>query len=355
MAETTIARLRRFAISHSLFPPVTLAGAIDRLGFVQADPIRAPARAQDLILHQRVAGYRAGDLERAYPALGIDEGYLHLYGFFPRSTWQLVHPRAKEARAALERNVLAHLQGRGAVHPAELAAAFGKKRVVNGWGGHSQATTRALDRLHFRGEVRIARRDNGVRVYEALESAAEPLEKNERLRRLALVFANLLAPVSARTLQTILASLLRSIAPSLKGVSVGEMIRSGELEALQVERDAYVWPAGLPAAESGDGNGDRVRLLAPFDPVVWDRRRFEVLWGWSYRFEAYTPPAKRIRGYYALPLLWREHVIGWANAAVSGGALNVDFGFIDARPTSKVFKKALDAELESMRTFLAIS
>ena len=58
---------------------------------------------------------------------------------------------------------------------------------------------------------------------------------------------------------------------------------------------------------------ERVRFLAPFDPVVWDRRRFELFWGWAYRFEAYTPVRKRKLGYYALPLLWRDEVLGWAN------------------------------------------
>src|SRR5512144_3052495 len=56
-----------------------------------------------------------------------------------------------------------------------------------------------------------------------------------------------------------------------------------------------------------------VRLLTPFDPVVWDRERFEMFWGWQYRFEAYVPAAKRRLGYYALPLLWRDRVLGWAN------------------------------------------
>ncbi len=67
----TLADLRRHAIARSLFKPVTLPAAIRRLGFVQADPMRAPARAQDLILFQRVRGYRAGDLERRYERLGI--------------------------------------------------------------------------------------------------------------------------------------------------------------------------------------------------------------------------------------------------------------------------------------------
>ena len=52
----------------------------------------------------------------------------------------------------------------------------------------------------------------------------------------------------------------------------------------------------------------QVRFLAPFDPVVWDRARFEHLWGWAYRFEAYTPVKKRVRGYYAMPMLWGDQI-----------------------------------------------
>ena len=66
--RSTLDDLRRYAVARSLFAPTTLARAIDELGFVQADPIRAPARAQDLTLRHRVKGYRAGDLERRYRA-----------------------------------------------------------------------------------------------------------------------------------------------------------------------------------------------------------------------------------------------------------------------------------------------
>ena len=65
--RVTLDHLRRYAVARSLFKPTTLGRAIGKLGFVQADPIRAPARAQDLTLRHRVAGYRAGDLERLYP------------------------------------------------------------------------------------------------------------------------------------------------------------------------------------------------------------------------------------------------------------------------------------------------
>ena len=98
-----------------------------------------------------------------------------------------------------------------------------------------------------------------------------------------------------------------------------------------------------------------MRFLAPFDPVVWDRRRFEQLWGWAYRFEAYTPPARRKLGYYALPLLWRDRVIGWANLALKGGVLDAALGYIEGRPPDdRVFRRELDAELERVRHFLGL-
>jgi len=80
----TLDDLRRFAVARSLFPPTTLTRALDTLGFVQADPIRAPARAQDLTLRHRVAGYRAGDLERLYHTLDIEEDVFINYGFVTR-------------------------------------------------------------------------------------------------------------------------------------------------------------------------------------------------------------------------------------------------------------------------------
>jgi uncharacterized protein YcaQ len=96
-----------------------------------------------------------------------------------------------------------------------------------------------------------------------------------------------------------------------------------------------------------------VRLLAPFDPIVWDRLRFALFWGWDYRFEAYTPPARRKLGYYALPLLWQDDVVGWGNASVSNGTLTVQIGYAGARaPIGRVFTRELDAELERMRAFL---
>src|SRR5215471_108249 len=94
MMLITLDDLRRFAVARRLFKPTTLKRTLDRLGFVQADPIRAPARAQDLILRHRVKDYRAGDLERLYPTLYIEEDFFVVYGFLARRVQALMHPRA---------------------------------------------------------------------------------------------------------------------------------------------------------------------------------------------------------------------------------------------------------------------
>ena len=96
--------------------------------------------------------------------------------------------------------------------------------------------------------------------------------------------------------------------------------------------------------------------MSSHDPSPRSRampERFERLWGWAYRFEAYTPPAKRVRGYYALPLLWRDEVIGWGNLSVVDGRMQADLGYVSGQaPKEKDFWQALDAELEAMAAFL---
>src|ERR1700729_958545 len=99
----TLDQLRRYAVARSLFKPTTLKRAIDRLGFVQADPIRAPARAQDLTLRHRVKGYRAGDLERHYVTLGVAEDVFINYGFVTSALQTLMHPRSVSRPPAEEK------------------------------------------------------------------------------------------------------------------------------------------------------------------------------------------------------------------------------------------------------------
>jgi uncharacterized protein len=344
-AALTISALRAHAIAQSLFPPTTLRDAIDRLGFVQADPIRSPARAQDLILRHRVHGYRAGDLERHYATLDIEEDYLYAYGFLSKRVWHLLHPRKRTPLRALEKKVLDVVMKLGEAHPRALEAHLGKRRVVNAWGGYSKATTHALEWLHWRGLLRIARRENGIRVYRPSSLSEDAPAPAERLRALIMVYARIFAPSPEKSLQSVIARHrdLGNTRTALKA-----MIAAGELRRDVVDGVSYLRPED--AIEHAPPN--QVKLLAPFDPVIWDRARFEHLWGWAYRFEAYTPVKKRVRGYYAMPMLWKTGVTGWANASIVAGKLDVNVGFVNGRPRGAEFRRELDAEIARLAEFL---
>jgi uncharacterized protein len=355
--KLTIEALRRQAVLGSLLPPTTLARAIGTAGFVQADPIRAPARAQDLILRHRVAGYRAGDLERRFVRLGLEEDFFYAYGFMPRDTHRLLHPRDPETSGRwqvpgeLAAEVLAFVRDQGPTHPSDLEKRFGRERAVNGWGGFSKATTRALQSLHYHGLLRVAGRRGGIRLYEAASPQIELLPPGERGRRIALLAIGILAPLAEAGLAATFGLLGRG-APGVGGwrQTVAALLASGQVESGEIEGERYYWLAGGAARR---GSPRAVRLLAPFDPIVWERRRFEHLWGWEYRFEAYTRPEQRRFGYYAMPLLWGYDIIGWANVSLTEGRLDAKLGFVGTRPKDPAFRRSLDAELAAMESFLA--
>ena len=331
---------------------MSLAAALERLGFVQADPIRAPARAQDLILRHRVVDYRADDLERRYQELDVEEAYFYAYGFMSRTYASLLHPRKARPLGVVERLILASLGPGERVHPRELEVRLQRGRTVNAWGGYSSATTRALERLHHRGLVRVAHRAGGVRVYEAVAAAQSGLPAPVRMERLALLLCRIFAPeplVSLRQKVAFVGSRVPRAPEPAKTVSA--LLKRGACESFVVDGATYVRPAdALAIAEAPD----LVRFLAPFDPIVWNRRRFELLWGWRYRFEAYVPAPKRALGYYAMPLLWRDDVVGWVNVTATQQGFSVERGFAERRPRERAFAAAFDAEVERMRAFLGL-
>ena len=364
---TTLDDLRRFTVARNFPAPTTLKRALHRMGFVQADPIRAPARAQDLILRQRVKDYRAGDLERRYATLDIEEDFFVIYGFVTRSLQALMHPRSEnrikeaglrgeeERGLTRERQLLEFVRERGEVHPREVDERFAHGKVTNYWGGSSNATTHLLDTMHYLGLLRVARREKGIRIYRPQEHGpgpTDPVERRERIDALVDVAVRLYAPLPGPSLTT-LVSRLRYAVPQWEAELKGALLRAKErLAQTRVDGVDWYWSAKDKARGVTE---DRVRLLAPFDPVVRDRARFELLWDWEYRFEAYTPAAKRKLGYYALPLLWHDRVIGWGNLSVKDGELRSEFGYAGVQPRDRTFKRELNAELDRMRVFLGVS
>ncbi|MBP6337253.1 MAG: YcaQ family DNA glycosylase [Vitreoscilla sp.] len=359
MPMPTLDELRRYAVARSLFNATTLPQALTKLGFVQADPIRAPARAQDLTLRHRVKGYLAGDLERRYPKLAVEEDFFINYGFVTPALHALMHPRtARRVWPAAQRKkaeaVLAFVRERGVVHPREVDAEFQHGKATNWFGGSSNASTQLLDSMHYRGLLRVARREGGTRLYAPREATPPHPDPAAAMDALVDVVVGKYAPLPATTLSHLVSRLVFG-APQWQGERAASLRRAkARLASAEVEGARWYWPAGDKPAAKRWALDDEVRLLAPFDPIVWDRPRFERFWGWAYRFEAYTPAPKRVRGYYALPLLWRGAVIGWGNLAVKDSALQPDIGFVNRRPREKAFSTALDDELARISAFLQL-
>ncbi len=375
----TLDDLRWFTVARNFFKPTGLKRALHKMGFVQADPIRAPARAQDLILRHGVKNYHAGDLERRYATLDIEEDFFVTYGFVTSSLQALMHPRSESRVPADDARLpwpagqkkraqllLDFIRERGAVHPREVDEHFSHGTVKNYWGGSSNATTHLLDAMHYRGLLRVARRENGIRIYIAHQHDSGPTDAaahRARIDALIDVVVRIYAPLPGPSLSFYVRR-LRYAVPQWQAELKSALERAKQrLSHARVDGVDWYWPTvesalvhGGEATEFRTDIDNTVRLLAPFDPVVHDRRRFELLWGWVYRFEAYTPAPKRKLGYYAMPLLWRDRVIGWGNLSVKNGDLKSEFGYVASQPPrDRAFKRELEAELDRMRAFLGKS
>lgn len=343
-------QLIRFTLSHSLFPQADLEHAIKTIGFVQIDPIKSPAPAQDLILRQRVKGYKKGDIEKAYEKLGLEEDFLYAHGFMTKDIWSYLHPRLETRLTELDKNVLTFVKSRKEATSKDLDAQFGVLRDRTWWGGSGRATNLSLQRLHYYGLIRIVRRNKGTRVYQVLEPTKNYLSREERLEKIILAMVQIMEPVSSKTLSGSMHRIHRHFGNTKQVIR--KLIDTGVLEEQKVEGIMYLWKKGhfeekeVPKV---------VRFLCPFDPLVRDRVRFEHLFGWLYQFEAYVPAAKRIRGYYAMPVLWGEEMVGWANVNVMERRVNVEVGYVDEKPKDKTFDEELEKEIERMERFLLLT
>src|SRR6185503_6540334 len=272
--------LRRFTVARNFPKPTTLARALQQMGFVQADPIRAPARAQDLILRHRVKSYHAGDLERRYTTLDIEEDFFVNYGYVTRSLQALMHPRSNSRVPADDINspwptgqkkkaklLLDFVRERGVVHPREVDEHFAHGRVTNYWGGSSNATTHLLDAMHYAGLLRIVRREKGIRIYAAYKHAPVPrnaAERRARVDALVDVLVRIYAPLPGASLSYYVRR-LRYAAPQWQKELPGALQRAkARLSHASVGNVDWYWPSNENIADQSID--EAVRFLAPFDP-----------------------------------------------------------------------------------------
>ena len=279
-----------------------------------------------------------------------------------------MHPRA--ARVALARRREPSARGAAGVRPRARrgASARGRSPLLARHGDellgrfverhHASARGDALPRHAARGAARSA----ASAIYAPHEHGAAPTDaaaRRAQLDALVDVVVRKYAPLPAASL-SYLVSRLRYAVPQWHGELSAALQRAQGSASSHARVDGHrLVLAGRRAAAAARRDGaspDTVRLLAPFDPVVWDRRRFELLWGWAYRFEAYTPAAEaQARLLRAAAALARPRDrLGQSRRSRTGSSQS-DFGYVAAQPPrDRAFARELEAELERMRAFLGL-
>jgi len=237
--------------------------------------------------------------------------------------------------------------------PKDLEAHVGGERVRNYWGGFSRSAKMAMESLHSRGELRIAHREKGMRVYARAEAFEQTLSREERFKEIIVVALQAMGATTPQFLMRELGYFGNLVGSrDARRKCLQDVIDAGPVRVDRVDSVEYI---SLAATNGGRRSLDDVHILAPFDPIVRDRARFEHLWNWAYRFEAYTPKAKRRMGYYAMPVLWQEWIVGWANAAVENDRLNVQFGYPEQRPAEREYRDAAEMEVARLAAFLGLA
>ena len=354
-------RLRRHAVARTLFTPTTLPSAIARLGFVQADPIRAPARAQDLTLRHRVRDYRAGDLERRYPRLAIEEDFFVNYGFLPRATQALMHPRTPRTRVA--EGALG--AGRTRCWTSCASAAWctrarstrisqhGKAR--NWFGGSSQRQHAAARRHALpRPAARGAARGRHALLRGARRARRRAGDADARAGRAGRRDRRASTRRCRRRRWASWCSHLRGGAPQWAdgrargaGSAPGRGCRRRAVDGID-----WYWPAGEnPAVAAPRARRRRCACSRPSTRWCGTAAASSCFWGWAYRFEAYTPAPKRAaRLLRAAAAVARPgDRLGQPGAARRRAAM-ADLGYVAGKaPRDAAFRRALDDELGRMR------
>lgn len=326
------AAARRFMIRAVRLeePHAGIAEAIDYHGYVQIDPINVCGRMHDLILRNRVSGYREGGLieflysgeRRAFESYHPVHGVLAAY---PTGDWRFqmhrmrrratntkgYYGRLTRSESPVAEAVLAEIARRGPLSPADVDA--GPRRRT-AWGARGTLGRKVCEKLFVHGRLVIARREQFRRVYDLPERVlpasilSEPEPTKAEFERWAT-----LSVLKQRRLVVFRKSDVAHVDDLVARVQIEDGPQAWCLRSdmTLLERAASDGP--LPA----DG---APRLLAPLDPLIYDRRITSRLWDFDYTWEVYTPPEKRRRGYYALPVLANGAIVGHVDPKADRGA-----------------------------------
>jgi uncharacterized protein len=322
----TLAQARRIAVRSQLLDGSadSVLATVRRLGFLQIDPISTVAPPQRLVLWSRLGAYDSAELDR----LLWEERQLFEWGAFiwPIEDFPLIRARMRRRRgkakyeqqgteflqrnARFKRYLLRELEERGPLLSREIEADLMVSRDSHPWWG-SRKVTLMLELLEGRGVVAIVGRRGKQRVWDLAERWYPKAE-------------------------------------SVSWPEARELLAEKRFRALGVKYEKGEWCAH-PDAEDGPVP-KRVTFLSPFDRLIHDRNRAEALWNFYYRLEMYVPKPKREYGYYVLPILRGDRLIGRIDPVLDRktGVLKVNSVHWEAgvKPVS------LQKPLRSLATFI---
>jgi uncharacterized protein len=351
----TAAEARRIAVRAQLLDeprPTDLLAVVEQLTLLQLDPTATIAPSADLVLWSRLGpkydpARLKDELERRRTLLEHDALIrpmrdvgliLAAAAEWPRyDTWR----DWLRANERFRRDILRLLGRSGPLPSREIPDTCAVPWVSTGW-THDRNVTQMLQALTMRGEVAIAGRVGRERLWDLAERVYPtdiPVPSSEEATRVR----------NERRLRSL--GIARAKAPKmpLEPIGVGQ---SGEPAVVDGTTGEWrVDPAALGAGFAG-----RTALLSPFDRLVYDRARARELFGFEYTLEMYKPAAKRRWGYYALPILHGDRLVGKLDAAADrkAGVLRVNAVHEDVRFT-RAIAKAVRAEVDDLATWLGLA
>jgi len=336
--RVTAEAARRFLVArHPLAPARSLEGGPDavlevfrRLGSIQFDPIAVAGRSHDLVLHARVAGYDPAWCDLLYERREIFEAYNKGLSFVPvgdfpwfrgrlSRTWQ----RTLDENAEVASRVLERIRAEGPLSSLDFERHRGD---TTDWFGVPANTVRAvLEAYTLTGVLGLARREGTRRYYDLLErllprailAKEVPIVEQFRHRMLSRYRAHGLLGIGGGG--DIFGGLGPAkpdpMFPGFPGrTALREgLIANGELVAVEVEGvrgKRFVLADDVPLLENPPGPRPAVAFLSPFDPLVWDRPLLAAVFDFEYVWDLFHPPAKRRFGWYVLPLLFGDRLVG---------------------------------------------
>ncbi|MGI8609397.1 MAG: DNA glycosylase AlkZ-like family protein [Candidatus Dormibacteria bacterium] len=320
-----------------------MLGLLDKLGGVQLDTISTLARSHELFAYARLGAVGRTAVERAFwgspPA--TFEFWAHAACILPMASWPWFEAERRRRRAhphsrrLLSESALREVRARLVSEGRQTVAELGGGRLSEGWWNWSPVKI-AVEELYNIGEVVCVARRGWRRVYDLAERAIpsqllamQPSDEECYARLVAIAGAGL-GVAAQRDLQHYLSLSADAVRVGLAGAGLVPMSVEGWAG------QAWASPGSLEALEGGGPRGrQRTTLLSPFDSLLWDRARVQRVFGFTHKLEAYVPAAKRVHGYYTMPLLAGGRLRGRVDPGREGTTLvarqvSVDAGGEDA-------------------------